>query len=572
MGNLPHNMGAMAAPPSGKITFLFTDIVGSTEMWERHGDSFLPILQAHNAIIQDAVTRFGGYVVKTEGDCYKVAFSDAAAAARCAVVAQAALHRYPWPEDVGTLMVRMAVHSGEPFTQGGDYFGPPVNRTARMLSAAHGGQILISEDTLRQIEDHMDAGTRFVDLGTHALRDLSEPARLYQVEHTALQLHSFPPPRTLNGHANNLPLQRRSFVGREKEIEQIAALLSREDTQLVALTGPGGIGKTRLSMQAAAERVELFPDGVWLVKLENARDVNTAALEVAQTLGIRVPFVSIALETVREWLAERRCLLILDDCGSVPQADRFMRELLSGNSNLRCLATSRESLALEQAAEVHVPELSRPGDNPTAEELLASEAGRLFVERVHEGRKDFALTPPRAATIGRLLDRTRITAAIEKAAEVIKTKEPAELAGALGEEVHQMGKMAFDQGKGLFNRMRETPGFGALLQSLGSLAADQKDLAEAERRSREALAAYQQTGDRQGIAASLRQLGNIALIQKEHRRALTLLEAARQAAVECGSPEAEGISADLDSARRAAGRTAHAYLPLDQAITFAMSD
>src|SRR5688572_12339726 len=313
----------MSAPPSGKITFLFTDIVGSTEMWERHGDSFLPILQAHNAIIQDAVARFGGFVVKTEGDCYKIAFSDPVAAAKCAIVAQAALNRYPWPSDVGNVSVRMAVHSGEPFMQSGDYFGPPVNRTARMLSAAHGGQILFSEDTLRQIEPHMEAGTRFQDLGSHTLKDLSEPVRLFQVEHTALQQHSFPAPRTLNGHAHNLPLQRRSFVGREREIEQVASMLSRADSQLIALTGPGGIGKTRLSLQVAAERVELFPDGVWLVSLENARDVNSAAMEVARALGIRVPFVSIALETVREWLAERRCLLILDDCGSVPQADRF---------------------------------------------------------------------------------------------------------------------------------------------------------------------------------------------------------------------------------------------------------
>src|SRR5205085_6859634 len=132
-------------PPRGKVTFLFTDIVGSTKMWERLGDSFLPILQAHNAILTDAVARFGGYIVKTEGDCYKIAFADPVAAAKCAVVAQAALHRYPWPADAGQLSVRMAVHSGDPFMQGGDYFGPPVNRTARMLSAAHGGQVLISE-------------------------------------------------------------------------------------------------------------------------------------------------------------------------------------------------------------------------------------------------------------------------------------------------------------------------------------------------------------------------------------------------------------------------------------------
>ena len=561
----------MSAPPSGKITFLFTDIVGSTEMWERHGDSFLPILQAHNAIIQDAVARFGGFVVKTEGDCYKIAFSDPVAAAKCAIVAQAALSRYPWPSDVGNISVRMAIHSGEPFMQGGDYFGPPVNRTARLLSAAHGGQILFSEDTLREIEPHMEAGTRFQDLGSHTLKDLSEPVRLFQVEHTALQQHSFPAPQTLNGHAHNLPLQRRSFVGREREIEQVASMLSRPDSQLIALTGPGGIGKTRLSMQVAAERVELFPDGVWLVSLENARDVNSAAMEVARALGIRVPFVSITLETVREWLAERRCLLILDDCGSVPQADRFLRELLSGNSNLRCLATSRESLSLEEAAEIKVPEMSLPAQNSTPDELMASESGRLFVERAHEERKDFTLTLPRASRISRLLEKTGgFPGVIEKAAGVMK--DPKELVAAIGEGADKVGQYAVSQGKELVNKVREAPGFGAFVQSLGDLAADRKDLAEAERLSREALEAAQLTGDMAGIANSLRQLGKVALTQMEHRRALTLLEAARQAAVESGSEELSGFEADLESARRAAGRTPHFNLSLDQAITFAMTD
>src|SRR5437667_7645790 len=168
-------------PPTGTVTFLFTDIVGSTERWERHGDAFLPVLQAHNAIIMDSIGRFGGYLMKTEGDAFKIAFSDPAAAAKCAVVAQAALQRYPWPGDVDALQVRMAIHTGNPFFQASDYFGPALNRTARILSTVHGGQIVISEETLTRVEHRMDPGSRFTDLGFHQLKDLDEPARLYQV-------------------------------------------------------------------------------------------------------------------------------------------------------------------------------------------------------------------------------------------------------------------------------------------------------------------------------------------------------------------------------------------------------
>src|SRR5438105_14423569 len=157
-------------PPTGTVTFLFTDIVGSTEMWEQHGDAFLPVLQAHNAILNDAIARYGGHLFKTEGDAYKAAFSDPAAAVKCAILAQAALQRYPWPADVGPLRVRMAVHSGNPFVQSGDYFGPPVNRAARILSATHGGQILVSEEPVRLAAGKMDPAIEFLDQGPQQLK------------------------------------------------------------------------------------------------------------------------------------------------------------------------------------------------------------------------------------------------------------------------------------------------------------------------------------------------------------------------------------------------------------------
>ncbi len=565
-------------PPSGTVTFLFTDIVGSTEAWETHGDAFLPILQAHNAILQDSISRFGGFIVKMEGDCYKVAFSDPVAAAKCAVVAQAALHRYPWPADVGCLSVRMALHTGEPFMQAGDYFGPPVNRTARILSASHGGQILMSADTFDRIENRMDEGTRFVDLGFHRLKDMGEPARLFQLEHPRLELHSFPPPRTLNAHDNNLPVQRRSFVGREKEIEQIAAMLSRPDTPLLTLTGPGGIGKTRLSLEVAAEKVELFPDGVWYIRLDTATDLDGAATEVADTLGITIGPGVDALETVRTWLADRSCLLILDDCGKVPQADRLIRQILSGSTNLRCLATSRESLHIEEGAEIHVPEFSIPEENAGALEVMASEGGRLFVERSHEANPRFALNDERAKPISRLLNRIRATPElIEKAAGMFKKAQPAELAEALGEEVvevaKQMGQAASMHGRELLERLKDSSDFATLLHGAGLLQIDKRELAEAERNQRKALAIYRRLGEQDGIAMCLWELGKIAYRQQDLARSVTLLDAALRVATEIKSEDVDAISVDLAISRRALGmRSQSASVSLDQAVALAMGD
>ncbi len=565
-------------PPTGGVTFLFTDIVGSTEAWEKHGDAFLPVLQAHNAIITEAISRFGGYVVKTEGDCYKVAFQDATAAAKCALVAQAALHRYPWPQDVGPVRVRMALHTGEPFMQGGDYFGPPVNRTARILSATHGGQILISEETVSRIRGRLEAGSSLQDLGYHMLRDLGEPTRLYQLEHTALEARHFPPPRTLNGHANNLPVQRTSFVGREKEIEQIAALLTRSDAPLLTLTGPGGVGKTRLSLQVAAEQVEWFPDGVWYIALQSATDLESAAREVAETLGLEVPAGKEALGVVRSWLAERRCLLILDDCGNVRQAGHLIRELLSGAPSLRCLATARESLKVGDAVEYAVPDMELPAEDAGAADLMAAEGGRLFAERARAARPDFQLTDRRARVISRLLRRVGgLPATIEKTAAMMRSRQPTEILDAIGTEfVHaavQIGEVAATRGKQMLERAKETPELAAILHSVGSAAVAQRDLAEAERITRRALGIYRQLGDRAGMAVCLRQLGNIAAHQRDHGRAATLLSAAYQTATEAGLPEAPEILADLESARRAAGRDARSTgITLDEAMALAMSE
>ncbi len=568
---------ATARPPEGVVTFLFTDIVGSTEMWETHGDAFLPILQAHNAIMADAIDRNGGYLMKTEGDSYKVAFSDPAAAIRCAVVAQAALQRYPWPSDIPKLKVRMAIHSGRPFAQGGDYFGPPVNRAARMMSACNGGQILVSEDTLNLAEQKVGRETRFIDQGYHRLRDLDEPIRMFEVDHPALEAQRHPPPRTLNGHIHNLPVQRTSFIGRQEQIEQIAALLSRNDTPCLQISGPSGTGKTRLSLQVAAERVDWFPDGVWYVKLTDSTTAEDAAIEVARAVGIElVPGVP-ATVTVREWVGKRSCLLILDDCGRIPEVGRFIHELLTGAAHLRCLATTAESLHIEDAEQIALPELSLPDADVGAAEVMESEAGRLFAERAHAARSDFRLTDRRAKPVSRLLRSLGgMPAAIEKAAEMMRGRDvtPSALLNALGGEIAQSAeeatRAAATHGRTLLQRISESHGMASLLDTLGTALADRRELAQAENATREALAIYHRIGDREGVAGSLRQLGLVAAAQRNYTRAAALLHAAHDAYLELDKQVAARIHSDLETIRRNLGADVELPRPtLSQAVALA---
>ena len=360
--------------PTGSVTLLFTDIEGSSRLWGKHGDAFIPVWQAHDALLRDAISRFGGYEVKSEGDSFMVAFSDAANALNCAVYAQGALARYPWPPDIGPIRVRMGLHTGEPFVHRNDYFGPCVNRAAETCNAAHGGQILVSQEAREAAGADVGPSIDFLDFGEQRMKDLGAPQRLFQVCHPDLESHPFAPPRTLEGQPNNLPLQRTSFVGRAREIEQVAAYLAGGDKPVLTLTGPIGIGKTRLSLQVAAATAEWFPDGVWYVRLIEARDVVGAALEIASALNIPLDPDQPALPQVRDWLADRRCLLILDDANALPQADRLIRELLSNSTNLRCLATSRESLQIDESDDISIGGLATSaeasGQSPQSAETM----------------------------------------------------------------------------------------------------------------------------------------------------------------------------------------------------------
>jgi len=243
----------VASPPTGTVTFLFTDIKGSTKLWERSPQAMQRALARHDQILREAVEECGGYVFKTVGDAFCCAFATAPDALEALLFAQRALlSKEGWSEETGPLLVRMALHAGAAEERDGDYFGPPVNRVARLLSVAHGGQVLLSLTTQELVRDHLPAGANLMDLGEHRLKDLFRPERVFQLVAPGLPTE-FPPLRTLEGRPNNLPIQPNPLVGREREVSEIVDRLRSDGARLLTLTGPGGTGKTRLALQAAAE-------------------------------------------------------------------------------------------------------------------------------------------------------------------------------------------------------------------------------------------------------------------------------------------------------------------------------
>ena len=261
----------MPEAPTGTVTFLFTDIEGSTSMWERDEATMRAALARHDEIVRGAIETHGGFVFKTVGDAFCAAFLTAPDAVGAALWAQRALFSEEWAEETGALRVRMALHTGAAEERGGDYFGPPLNRVTRLLSAGHGGQTLLSLPTQELVRDALpvDAGLR--DLGEHHLKDLFRPERVYQLLVPGLP-SEFPPLRTLESRPNNLPMQPTLLVGREREVAEVCERLRGEGVRLLTLTGPGGTGKTRVGLQAAADLLEEFADGVFFVPLATLTD------------------------------------------------------------------------------------------------------------------------------------------------------------------------------------------------------------------------------------------------------------------------------------------------------------
>ena len=442
----------MADLPTGTVTFLFTDIEGSTLLWEKSPGGMQVALTRHDAIMWEAIEGHGGFVFKTVGDAFCAAFPTAVGALQAALAAQRTLLSEEWGEEIDTLRARMALHTGAAHERDGDYFGPPVNRVARLLSAGHGGQVLLSSSTQELVNDHLSADTHLRDLGERHLKDLARPERIFQL--TAFDLPSeFPPLNTLERFPNNLPLQATPLIGREREVEAVSERLRSPETRLLTLVGPGGTGKTRVGLQAAAELVDDFEDGVFFVPLAAITDPALVASTIARVLGLSEGGAQPPEELLEGYLRERSTLLFLDNLEQVIESASLVDGLLSGAADLKVLATSRIPLGLYGEYEFPVAPLSLPdpGSLPPQESLTGYEAVKLFVERASAVRPDFSLTQENAAAVVEICRRLDgLPLAIELAAARIKLLSP----GVLLERLSNRLKLLTGGARNLPERQR----------------------------------------------------------------------------------------------------------------------
>jgi len=424
----------MADQPTGTVTFLFTDLEGSTQLWEKSPQGMQVALARHDAILWEAIEDHGGFVFKTVGDAFCAAFPTAHDALEEALTAQRTLFSEAWGEETGALRARMALHTGAAHERDKDYFGPSVNRVARLLSAAHGGQILLSSSAQELVRHRLPPRTHLADLGERHLKDLSGPERIFQL--TAPDLPSeFPPLRTLESYPNNLPLQATPLIGREREVEAVCARLRSPDTRLLTLVGPGGAGKTRVGVQVAAELVDDFPDGVFFVPLAAIKDPSLVDPTIARVLGLSEDGAQPPEELLEGYLRERQMLLFLDNLEQVIESASVVDRLLSSAADLKILATSRIPLGLYGEHEFPVPPLSLPVPDslPPVENLTEYEAIRLFVERARAVKPDFSLTEDNGAVVVEICARLDgLPLAIELAAARIKLLSPRVLLDRLG--------------------------------------------------------------------------------------------------------------------------------------------
>jgi predicted ATPase/class 3 adenylate cyclase len=409
--------------PTGTITFLFTDIEGSTELWEEHPEAMRLALARHDALLRIAIEQYDGHVFKTIGDAFCAAFHTAPDALNAALSAQQALIFERGPESAA-LRVRMALHTGAAEVRDNDYFGQPLNRVARLLSAGYGGQVLLSDVAHDLTRDTLPVGVALHSLGEHRLRDLSRPESVFQLQHADLPTQ-FPPLKSLDNPAlpNNLPLQLNSFVGREEEMETIETLLSK--TRLLTLTGSGGSGKSRLSLQVAAEVLEQYQDGVWLVELAPLADPALVPQTVAQVLGITEQAGKSYIQILTESLKSKHLLLLLDNCEHVLSASAQLSEaLLRTCPHVKILASSREGLGIGGELSYRVPSLSLPDlkQKATIESVRQYEAVRLFIERALCHLPAFAVTNRNAPALASVCHRLDgIPLAIELAAARVRS-------------------------------------------------------------------------------------------------------------------------------------------------------
>jgi predicted ATPase/class 3 adenylate cyclase len=416
----------MADLPRGTVTFLFTDIEGSTVLWERDAGAMQAAVARHDMLLSEAITAHRGTLFKRVGDAVQAAFPTAPGAVAAALVAQRSLLAEEWGQ-TGPLRVRMALHAGEAVPdERGDYLAAPLNRLSRLLATGHGGQILLSQAVQQLSRDALPEGVELRDLGEHRLRDLLDPERVFQLLHPDLPA-DFPPLRSLEHRPHNLPRQPTPFLGREREVGEVVDLLRRDDVQLLTLVGPGGTGKTRLALQAAAELVDGFADGVFFASLATLTDPALVPAAIAAALGIREEGAQPLAERLREFLAAKRLLLVVDNIEHLVEAAPELGRLLETSPHLTLLVTSRVPLRLRAEREYPVPPLSLPRRKPppSAEQLSQYEAVRLFIDRAQAVKPDFTVDNAAAPAIAEICHRLDgLPLAIELAAARVRMLPP----------------------------------------------------------------------------------------------------------------------------------------------------
>jgi len=409
--------------PAGTVTFLFTDIEGSTELLARQGDRYAELQGQHARLLRIAIDEHGGSEVGTEGDAFFAAFPSAPGAVRAAVHAQRALAHHPWPKD-GVIRVRMGLHTGEGRLGGDDYVGLDVHRAARIAAAGHGGQLLLSEATRALVASSLPDGVALRDLGEHRLKDLPAPERIWQLDIDRLE-GDFPPIRSLGGRPHGMPLEPSPLIGREVQLARAIELLQQR--RLLTLTGPGGAGKTRLAVALADRLAVQHAEGAWFVALQDAGDRAAVVAAIARALGIRERPDRDLEASLKAQLGDREQLIVLDNFEQVLSASPLVSELLAIAPRLRVIVTSRAVLHVAGEQEYEVPPLGLPDPHglPSLDALSQYESVRLFIERAREARPDFEVTNENAPAVAEICSRLDgLPLAIELAAARVKLITP----------------------------------------------------------------------------------------------------------------------------------------------------